>query len=355
MKESVIVGLSGGVDSSFAAAYLKEQGYDVIGVMLKLWSAPDQEELNRCCSLDAMAMARRVAAILDIPFYSIDAREAFRHNVVELFLEGYSNGITPNPCIRCNAEIRWKILLDQANKLGASKIATGHYASISKIVNLSILRKGVDTSKDQTYVLSMLPVAFLEQTILPLGEFRKPYVRDRCKSWGLPTASRPDSQDLCFLGNMDYREFMQKYVPSLSQSGPVVDTDGKILGTHSGLYEFTIGQRKGLRIAYKYPLYVVGKDIPSNTLVVGNKSDLLRGNIKVKQFNWLREPKDFELNDVNIKVRYSAREIPGTVQFMDDGHHELGIEFKSPAEDVSAGQIAAIYHQDICLGGGIIV
>jgi tRNA-uridine 2-sulfurtransferase len=355
MKESVVVGLSGGVDSSFAAAYLKEQGYDVIGVMLKLWSAPDQEELNRCCSLDAMALARRVAAILDIPFYVIDAREHFRQSVVEFFLEGYSNGITPNPCVRCNAEIRWKVLLDQANKLGASKIATGHYASIGKMDGLTVLKKGVDTAKDQTYVLSMLPAEYLEHTVLPLGEFRKPYVRERCKSWGLPTASRPDSQDLCFLGNMDYRDYIQKYVPSLNQSGPIVDMDGNVLGNHTGLYEFTVGQRKGLRIAYKYPLYVIRKDVSSNMLIVGQKSDLLRSNINIKQFNWLRKPKDSEMNDVKVKVRYSSGEVLGTVRFLDGKHHELEINFKTPAEDVSAGQIAAIYHNDICLGGGIIV
>jgi tRNA-uridine 2-sulfurtransferase len=355
MKESVVVGLSGGVDSSFAAAYLKEQGYDVIGVMLNLWSAPDQEELNRCCSLDAMAMARRVAAILDIPFYAIDAREPFRQSVVEYFVEGYSNGITPNPCIRCNAEIRWKVLLDQANKLGASKIATGHYASVINIENCTVLQKGMDTSKDQTYVLSMLPVAYFEQTILPLGKFCKPFVRECCKSWGLPTASRPDSQDLCFLGNMDYREFMQKYVLSQRKSGPIVDLDGKILGTHSGLHEYTIGQRKGLRIANKYPFYVIHKDIPSNTLIIGQKSDLLKENIRVKHFNWLIDPNDSELNDVNIKVRYSSKEIPGSVQFLDVDKKEIEITFRTPAQDVTAGQIAAIYHQDICLGGGIIV
>lgn len=353
MKETVIVGLSGGVDSSFAAAILKQQGFDVVGVMLKLWSVPEQEELNRCCSLDAMVLAKRVAAILDIPFYAIDAREIFRQTVVEYFMKGYGSGFTPNPCVLCNAEVRWKVLLEQAHKMGADKISTGHYARVEASDGQYILKPGLDQKKDQSYVLSMLPSEYLRHTILPVGTYLKPDVRERCKQFGLPTASRPDSQDLCFLGNMDYREFLTKYTSVTETHGEIVDQTGKIIGQHSGLHKYTIGQRKGLRVANKDPLYVIRKDFDRNQIITGLKSDLDKDQFSIRSINWLVEPQGNEIYDVNIKVRYSSPMIAGKMWLKKEGIWEVKLE-KSSTE-ISPGQVAAVYKNEICYGGGIIV
>lgn len=353
MKEVVVVGLSGGVDSSFAAAKLKEQGYDVIGVMLNLWSAPDQEEINKCCSMDAMVLAKRVANLLDIPFYAIDARELFRQTVVEYFITGYSAGITPNPCIVCNTQVRWKVLLEQAQKMGASKVATGHYARILNLKGQTVLSCAKDSSKDQSYVLSRLPSEYLERTILPVGEYLKSDVRNICKDWGLPTASRKDSQDLCFLGDMDYRLFLDKYTTFNHLSGKIIDKSGMVLGEHQGLSHYTVGQRKGLRIAYAYPLYVIKKDLATNTLVVGEKTDLAIKQIHAINFKWINPPKAFEINDVMIKVRYSTKAISGKIKISDNQDVEINLE--QSTTEATAGQIAAVYSGEICLGGGIIV
>jgi tRNA-specific 2-thiouridylase len=351
MTDTIVVGMSGGVDSSFAAAYLKEQGYDVIGIMLRLWAEEGQEELNRCCSPDAMIMARRVAALLDIPFYVVDARTEFRAQVVEYFLRGYAQGITPNPCIVCNTEIRWKMLLNQADKFGAAGISTGHYARIVRDSQNTHLLHGLDGKKDQSYVLSMLPREFLEKTHLPVGDFLKEQVRAKCASWGLPTANRPDSQDLCFLGELDYHQFLEKYAPGQNLPGEIVSLDGKVLGSHTGLAHFTIGQRKGLRIAYKYPYYVVAKEYPTNRLFVGGKEDTLVAKLDLVNVNWLEPPISRELMG-EVKVRYSSTPRKGLVHLEDKSVH---VVFDEPVADVAPGQIAAIYQDQICLGGGIIV
>jgi tRNA-specific 2-thiouridylase len=350
MKQSIVVGMSGGVDSSFAAAFLKEQGYNVIGIMLRLWAEEGQEELNRCCSPDAMMMARRVAALLDIPFYVVDARSEFRNKVVEYFIQGYSRGITPNPCIVCNTEIRWKILLDQADKFDAVGISTGHYARIVSNGQTTLLR-GEDEKKDQSYVLSMLPKAYLERTFLPVGAFHKADVRAKCVEWGLPTASRPDSQDLCFLGDLDYRKFLDKYAPDQNHPGEIVNTEGRILGTHTGLSHYTLGQRRGLRIANKEPYYVVAKELAANRLILGTKQETGRSSIKVANFNWLDKP-ETDIFTGEVKVRYSA--IPRQAE-IHLGSDIATIEFDEPVMDIAPGQIAAIYQGAVCLGGGIIV
>lgn len=352
-KGTVVVGLSGGVDSSFAAAILKDQGYEVIGIMLKLWSPPEQEELNRCCSIDSMVLARRVAAKLDIPFYVIDARDQFRSTVVEYFIRGYGAGITPNPCLMCNAEVRWRVLMDQADRLGAEMIATGHYATIQSDDGIPRLIRGVDEHKDQSYVLSRLPRGYLARTILPVGMFQKPDVRERCKTYGLPTASRPDSQDLCFLGDMDYRQFLNKYTAVQEQPGEIIDRNGVVLGQHNGLHEFTIGQRKGLRIAYKYPLYVLQKDYAANRLVVGIKQDLERSDLVINDFNWLIDPSDSLSNELTVKVRYSTQAVAAQITLQEN--HQLAVHLLKPVTEVSPGQVAALYDGNICIGGGIII
>jgi tRNA-specific 2-thiouridylase len=227
-KQKVVVAMSGGVDSSVAAALLKQQGYDVTGMMLRLWSEPGKEESNRCCTPDAMAQARRVAGILDIPFYVIDAKEVFRETVVQYFLDGYARGETPNPCLVCNRQIRWTFLLNHALALGAEFMATGHYVQRMKAENGKIkLLRAVDHSKDQSYVLHVLKQDQLAHALFPVGEFPKPEIRRIAADFGLPTASRADSQDLCFLAGEDYRGFLRRNASEILVSGEIVTTMGK--------------------------------------------------------------------------------------------------------------------------------
>lgn len=352
-NKTVVVGLSGGVDSSFAAAFLKDQGYDVIGVMLNLWSAPEQEAFNRCCSIDSMSLARRVADVLDIPFYAIDARKEFRESVVQSFLDGYSSGITPNPCLVCNTQVRWKVLLDVAHRMGTGYIATGHYARLKETEYGTQLLRGIDDRKDQSYVLSRLPQNYLAQTILPVGDFEKPQVREMCKQWGLPTASRKDSQDLCFLGEMDYREFLRKYSNTVDDHGDIFGTDGKKYGEHQGLAGYTIGQRKGLRIANAYPLYVVGKDFGKNQLIIGQKEELEKSSLSLRQMRWILPVKADHLLDIKIRVRYSSPMISGKAIFLDND--QIDVSLNEASTEISPGQVGVLYKDEICLGGGIIV
>src|ERR671923_242420 len=246
----VVVALSGGVDSSVAAALLKEQGYDVMGMMLRLWSEPGKEDSNRCCTPDSMAQARRVAVKLDIPFYVIDAKDVFHNTVVQYFLDGYARGETPNPCLICNRQIRWTFLLNHALALGAEFMATGHYVRIKRNEDgTSELLRAVDRSKDQSYILHILNQEKLRHALFPVGDYTKPEIRQIAERYGLPTASRKDSQDLCFLAGEDYRNFLQRNAAEILKPGEILTRDGRTLGTHTGLANYTIGQRKGLGVA----------------------------------------------------------------------------------------------------------
>jgi len=264
MPERVVVAMSGGVDSSVAAALLVEQGHEVIGVMLRLWSEPPRPTLgsgtiaaatNRCCSLDSIQDARGVAEKLGIPFYVLNAEEAFETDVVGSFIETYAAGRTPNPCLVCNRKIRFGYLLDYATRtLGARYLATGHYARIRRDADGRYqLWRGADRGKDQSYVLSVLGRADLAQALFPVGEFTKPQVRALAAERGLPAASRAESQDLCFIADGDYRRFLAEHAPEAMRPGPIVDTNGRQLGVHAGLPAYTIGQRGGLGIAAAQP------------------------------------------------------------------------------------------------------
>ncbi|MDD2923141.1 MAG: tRNA 2-thiouridine(34) synthase MnmA, partial [Anaerolineales bacterium] len=229
-KQKVVVAMSGGVDSSVAAALLKEQGYDVIGMMLRLWSEPGKEDSNRCCTPDAMAQARRVAGILDIPFYAVDAKDVFRETVVQYFLDGYARGETPNPCLMCNRQIRWSFLFDRALALGAEFMATGHYVRRMKDEGGRIkLFRAADHAKDQSYVLHVLNQDKLKRALFPVGDYPKPEIRAIAEKFGLPTASRKDSQDLCFLAGEDYRNFLQRNAPEILAHGNIVTQDGNVV------------------------------------------------------------------------------------------------------------------------------
>lgn len=349
----VVVAMSGGVDSSVAAALLKEQGYDVIGMMMRLWSEPGKEESNRCCTPDSMAQARRVAAILDIPFYVIDAKDVFRETVVEYFLEGYARGETPNPCLICNRKIRWTFLLGHALALGAEYMATGHYVRMRKEERgKSELLRAVDRNKDQSYVLHVLNQEKLNHALFPIGEYTKPEIRQIAEKHGLPTASRKDSQDLCFLAGEDYRNFIQRNAVEMLKPGEIVTRDGKLMGEHNGLANYTIGQRKGLGVASPVPLYVITKDALRNTLVVGTQDELGSSELVARDVNWVSGEAPGEPFRAEVKTRYTAKEAEGLVMPIDE--NQVKVQFDAPQRDVTAGQAAVFYQGDVLLGGGPI-
>lgn len=349
--ERIVVGLSGGVDSAVAAGLLKEQGWQVIGMMLRLWSDPGTQ--NRCCAPDDMIVAQHIAEQLEIPFYAIDARQAFYKEVVEPFIDSYARGFTPNPCLRCNRLIRWKYLRSRAKALGAIKIATGHYAQIKTLPDgTKQLLKSPDPEKDQSYFLHLLTQDDLHKTIFPLAEYSKAEVRELAKGFSLPVADRQDSQDLCFVGQGDYRDFIRNKYPSAIQPGPMLNQDGKLLGEHTGLADYTIGQRKGLGIAGPEPYYVVQKDLKNNALVIGFKGSLGRTEFFIHRVNWISGNSPKDPFNAKIKIRYKSRAMPGLVTPLND--QQAGISLNEPLPDITPGQAGVIYQGQVCLGGGTI-
>ena len=351
----VVVAMSGGVDSSVAAALLKEQGYDVIGMMLRLWSEPGKEDTNRCCTPDSMAQARRVAAKLDIPFYVIDAKDVFQDTVVQYFLDGYARGETPNPCLICNRQIRWTFLLNHALALGADFMATGHYVRIRTAESgTSQLLRAVDRNKDQSYVLHVLTQEKLKHALFPVGDYSKPEIRQIAEKYGLSTATRKDSQDLCFLAGEDYRNFLKRNAAQMLQEGEIVSLDGKMLGRHNGLANYTIGQRKGLGVASSVPLYVITKQAAHNTLVVGTLEELGSRELTARDVNWVSGEPPRESFRAEVKIRYTARDADATVTPINSGD-QANVKFDGPQRDITAGQAAVFYQGDALIGGGIIV
>ncbi|RPJ28752.1 MAG: tRNA 2-thiouridine(34) synthase MnmA [Chloroflexi bacterium] len=350
----VVVAMSGGVDSSVAAALLKEQGYDVMGMMLRLWSEPGKEDSNRCCTPDSMAQARRVAAKLDIPFYVIDAKNVFRETVVQYFLDGYARGETPNPCLICNRQIRWTFLLEHALALGADYMATGHYVRIMKDEDgrMKLLR-AVDRSKDQSYVLHVLNQEKLARALFPVGDYPKTEIRAIAEKHDLPTASRKDSQDLCFLAGEDYRNFLQRNAAEMLTPGKILRRDGSPVGEHNGLANYTIGQRKGLGVASLVPLYVLGKNSGTNALIVGTQEELGARELTARDVNWLSGEAPTEPFRAEVKIRYTAREAEAWVTPRDGDQVE--VRFDAPQRDITAGQAAVFFQGDVMVGGGIIV
>lgn len=351
----VVVAMSGGVDSSVAAALLKEQGHEVIGLMMRLWSEYDGAH-NRCCAPDAMANARYIANQLDIPFYVVDTQDVFKQTIVDFFIDGYSNGVTPNPCMECNRHIRWNFLLNKALSLGATHMATGHYARVRATTRDSItnyqLLKAVDSHKDQSYVLSVMGQHQLGHAMFPLGEYTKPQVREMAKKFNLPVAEKPDSQDLCFLSDNDYRRFLNDHAQGIAQAGNIVDTSGKILGEHDGLPFYTIGQRKGIKIAASEALYVIGTNTERNELIVGTVKELGQSKMRVARVNWVSGVVPASPFEAMIKIRYKAKEQRGCITPL--GDDRVGVTFDEPLRDITPGQGAVFFDGEVVLGGGII-
>ncbi len=354
-NKRVVVAMSGGVDSSVAAALLVEQGYEVIGMMMRLWSEPgigSQAPVNRCCTPDQMADARRVADLLDIPFYVVDTQKYFRRTIVQFFIDEHALGRTPNPCIECNRQIRFNWLLNQALALEADFLATGHYARVHHTETGYQLLKGVDEDKDQSYVLHMLTQEQLAHVLFPVGEYTKSAVRELAVRFGLPVASKQESQDLCFLGDGDYRRFLRQYSPEASRPGPILDLNGQELGQHEGLAFYTIGQRKGLGIAVNEPVYVLRKDVQRNALIVGPRTALGQRTLYARDVNWIAgNPPEASIRAA-VKIRYKARPMLATITVTGNGR--IRADFDQPVYGITPGQAAVFYNNDICLGGGII-
>ena len=358
-RRRVVVAMSGGVDSSVAAALLADAGHEVIGVMMRLWSEPADGALsasgpavaNRCCTPDQMADARRVADQLGIPFYVIDVRDHFRQSIVQFFLDEHAAGRTPNPCVECNRQIRFTYLLERALALGADALATGHYARVRYDAGGYRLLQGVDADKDQSYVLHMLGQAHLAQVLFPVGEYTKPQVRELARTYGLPVSAKHDSQDLCFLKDGDYRSFLRRHGDTAPQSGPIVDATGRQLGQHAGLSDYTIGQRKGLGLAAAEPLFVVGKDATRNALVVGPRAALAYDQLTARQVNWIGGAPDGPIAAA-VKIRYKSAPLAATITPGPDG--SVAVRLDEAAYGVTPGQAAVFYDGDVCLGGGLI-
>lgn len=355
-ETTVVVAMSGGVDSSVAAALLVEQGYRCIGIMMRLWAEVGAGEgsTNKCCSLESVNDARRVADQLDIPFYLINVEKPFKEQVVDFFIAGYSAGLTPNPCLECNRHIRFDYLLNYARKLGADYLATGHYARLAQQADGAVhLLKGVDEQKDQSYVLSVLGQAELRDLLFPIGHYPKAEVRKLAAARGLPVASKHDSMDLCFIADDNYRRFLQDWASQAMRPGPIKDRQGQVWGEHQGLPGYTIGQRKGLGISgTAEPMFVLELDQANNTLIVGREADLGHTQLTATAVNWtLDQPPPAETR-AQCKIRYKAKASACTLFPQADGSVE--VQFDEPLRDITPGQGAVFYQEDLCLGGGII-
>jgi tRNA-uridine 2-sulfurtransferase len=355
--------MSGGVDSSVAAALLAEQGHDVVGIMLKLWSEGESPTLdgqgqahtrfNRCCTPEDTALARRVADQLGIPFYVLNLSDSFKRLVVDDFISQYAAGRTPNPCFSCNRHIRFELLLNKALGLGAAKLATGHYARIRQSADGSLeLLRGVDRAKDQSYVLSVLTQDKLRHVLFPLGELTKPQVREIAARKRLPVAEKPDSQDLCFVAGGDYRSFIARRAPDAVRPGPICDSSGRVMGQHRGLPFYTVGQRKRIGLPGPEPLYVIALDVAHNTLVVGAAGELGRSECVAQRIHYMRGQPPSAPFRATAKIRYKAREAAVTVTPLpSDSAH---VRFDEPQRDITPGQAIVFYDKELVIGGGTI-
>lgn len=345
----IAVAMSGGVDSSVVAALLRDAGEDAFGLMLRL-SDEGKGPANRCCAPADIAAARQVARQLGMPFYVVDAREAFERSVILDFVSGYAQGVTPNPCIECNRSIRWGFLLEHALAFGATHLATGHYARVEHQDGLYILRTGLDPRKDQSYVLHVLTQSRLAHAIFPLGGWNKDQVRARARESGLAVADRHESQDLCFVDG-DYRAFLTAR-GTISPPGPILTSTGGLLGQHTGLAHYTHGQRQGLGIASTQPLYVLEKDRARNALIVGPRDQVGRRQFEIANVNWIAGAPPAQAFEAQAQVRYHAVRLDCCVACLPDRRARVELATRQP--DVAPGQSAVFYSGDVCLGGGII-
>jgi tRNA-specific 2-thiouridylase len=340
----VVAAMSGGVDSSVVAGLLLEQGHEVIGVHMKLHDVAEGAA-GHCCGLDDVMDARMVADTLGIPFYVMDLREAFRKAVMDDFADNYLAGLTPNPCVRCNGVLKFQVLLQRAKALGASHLATGHYA---KVDETGSLYRAVDPIKDQTYFLFPATRKAFQQTLFPLGGMTKAEVRGHAERLGLITSNKPESQEICFIPDDDHTRFVREFRGNPDAAGDIVDEDGEVLGQHDGYFRFTIGQRRGLRVAVGSPLYVLRIEPRTHRVVVGPADRLLKQGLVAGGMNWFRYPAPDE--KIHARIRHNGGLIPAEI----DGREPVTVRFNAPARAVAPGQALVLYSGDEVLGGGWI-
>ncbi|MBI5664484.1 MAG: tRNA 2-thiouridine(34) synthase MnmA [Nitrospirae bacterium] len=363
----VLVAMSGGVDSSVAAYLLKKKGHEVAGVSFELWDKRDLKASNVCCSIETIELAKSVARNLGIEHYTVDVRDAFYRNVIEAFCESYIMGTTPNPCILCNKYIKFDFLLKKAAELGAEAVATGHYARIERqgsppnptLVTLGqeggdrwLLKKGVDSKKDQSYFLYVMKQRELAMTLFPLGEMTKEQTRGIASDLGLVTAMRPESQEICFVGDDKYADFVKNFAPEALRPGPVTDMNGKVVGEHKGIMFYTIGQRRGLGISSLTPYYVADIDRDNNTIIVGSREDATRTSLSVRELNWVSVASPAASLRADVKIRSTMKAVPSTIS--PKGDDIVTVEFDEAQWAPAPGQSAVFYRDDTVIGGGII-
>ena len=352
MTERVVVAMSGGVDSSVAALLLQRQGFDVIGVTMKLYSLDEANlppSYQGCCTLDDVEDARMVCRSLGVPHYVLNVQREFQEHVIDYFRREYSKGRTPHPCIACNDKIKFSFLMNRAAALQAAYVATGHYAKIEHTGDGWVLKKGVDTAKDQSYVLFGMGQEALARTLMPVGAYAKQAIRDMALDAGFINAEKPDSQDICFIPLGDYKAYLKQHITAVP--GDVVHVDGTVLGEHQGIEYFTVGQRRGLGINSREPLYVVQVDAETNRVVVGPEEALYRDRVWTSRVNYTSGSPPEGPTRVAVKIRYKASEAPAVLYPQDDG---AMVCFDEPQRALTPGQAAVFYQGDVLMGGGII-
>ena len=359
MKKTVLVAMSGGVDSSVALHRILEMGYNAVGITMKLWENKDPKtnmiKPSLCNSLDAINGAKLVCDRLGVRHYTINFTELFKKYVVDDFVEQYTNGKTPNPCVKCNSMIKWDALLRFAAEINADFIATGHYARIEKNDMGFFLKKGIDTDKDQSYMLWDIKKEQLEKTIFPIGNFTKNQVREYAAKYKLETANRAESQDLCFVLGSDYNQFLHEIIPDRMQSisdGEIKDENGKIVGRHNGFTKYTIGQRKGLGLTYPEPRYVKKINPIDNTITIAKKDSIYSSTCTAKDINFLFNDLEFPM-EFSAKIRYNSKSCKAIINFIND--EIISVKFRKPQLAITPGQSIVFYDNENLIGGAIIL